>query len=122
MMLTFQGMQSKIGRWARGCGWWDGFEEADGVNHTNYIASKLCLVHSEISEALEELRKGPGVLGMYFTHDNPTKPEGLVVELADAVIRMMDLCDALGFDLWDAIEKKQAYNETRPRKHGGKAI
>lgn len=48
------------------------------------------------------------------------KPEGLVVELADAVIRIADLCGAFGLDLAAAIEIKHAYNETRPHRHGGK--
>lgn len=46
------------------------------------------------------------------------KPEGVAVELADAVIRIADLCGHLGIDLEAAIDLKMAYNETRPFKHG----
>jgi hypothetical protein len=46
------------------------------------------------------------------------KPEGLVVELADAVIRCMDLCGALGLDLEEAIRAKHEYNLSRPYRHG----
>ena len=48
------------------------------------------------------------------------KPEGFVVELADAVIRIADLCGALGLDLSVAVEAKHAYNVQRPFRHGGK--
>lgn len=48
------------------------------------------------------------------------KPEGFVVELADVVIRIADLCGALGLDLAEAIEIKHAYNATRAYRHGGK--
>lgn len=47
-----------------------------------------------------------------------SKPEGVAVELADAVIRIADLCGYLGIDLDAVISEKMAYNETRPFKHG----
>lgn len=46
------------------------------------------------------------------------KPEGVAVELADAVIRIADLCGHLGIDLDAVIEEKMAYNADRPYKHG----
>ena len=46
------------------------------------------------------------------------KPEGVAVELADAVIRIADLCGYLGIDLDAVIEEKMAYNAGRPYKHG----
>lgn len=42
----------------------------------------------------------------------------MAVELADAVIRIADLCGYLGIDLDAVISEKMAYNETRPFKHG----
>ena len=109
------------------------------------VTEKLDLIHSEISEALEELRKGHDPLKVYYTlttkegdreivdrfdkqifekkHgvDLPTlKPEGFIVELADAVIRIGDLVYLLGGDLQAAIKEKADYNWTRPYKHGKK--
>lgn len=46
------------------------------------------------------------------------KPEGVAVELADAVIRIADLCGHLGIDLDAVIAEKMAYNAGRPYKHG----
>jgi hypothetical protein len=84
--------------------WEDGVERNDG--------EMLCLIHSEISEALEALR-----------HGNPPDdkvPEftGVETELADAVIRIMDLGHARGWRVAQAIEAKMKFNNGRPYKHG----
>lgn len=97
------------------------------------FGTAIALIHSELSEALEEMRAGnrirPGqpvpmvyYRGGGYVASGPTKcckkPEGVAVELADAVIRIADLCGYLGIDLEKAIVEKMAYNETRPYKHG----
>lgn len=78
------------------------------------FAEKIALTHSELSEALEG-------------HRNSDPPDqhlphlrNVVVELADAVIRIFDLCEAHEYDLGEAILAKMAYNATRPYKHGKK--
>lgn len=87
----------------------------DSVLTRRNIPEALMLIVSEISEGLEELRKGkPNV----YVNDN--KPEGLGVELADAVIRIADLCGYLGVDLEEVIKAKMNYNSSRPFKHGKK--
>jgi hypothetical protein len=48
------------------------------------------------------------------------KPEGIPSELADIVIRVGDATAEYGIDLAQEILLKQAYNSTRPHKHGGK--
>lgn len=50
----------------------------------------------------------------------PAKPEGELIELADAVIRIADYCGARGWDLETAVELKMKYNETRSYRHGNK--
>ena len=86
----------------------------------------IALMHSELSEALEEYRKGEDCWNIYYNierpYDHPDKPEGLVVELADAVIRILHFCGKYKLDLEKAIEIKMEYNKTRPHKHGGKVI
>lgn len=77
------------------------------------IAEKLCLIHSEVSEALECNRNGEPDYWM-----SGPKPEGLATELADVVIRVADLCGALGIDLQFMLHQKMKYNSTRPHKHG----
>jgi NTP pyrophosphatase (non-canonical NTP hydrolase) len=96
-----------------------------GPHWDNYIASKLALIHSEVSEALEALREGnhAAVLGSNSLieteeDEHPGKPYGFMSELADIVIRVGDLAGIVGGDLEAALELKMEYNETRPFKHG----
>lgn len=71
------------------------------------VAQKLCLSHSELSEAMEGHRKG-------LPDDKLPHRPMIEVELADTVIRIADLAGALGLDLGGAIAEKLAYNATRP--------
>lgn len=70
------------------------------------VPAKLCLIHSEISEAMEGDRKG------LMDDHLPHRPM-IEVELADAVIRIADLAGALNLDLGGAIAEKMAYNARR---------
>lgn len=108
------------------------------------FGTSIALIHSELSEALEEGRAGRPNVWYNCTAGNgdgtmcnpekwldcdkegsedqcvfrDKKPEGVAVELADAVIRIADLCGHLGIDLDAVIAEKMDYNETRPFKHG----
>jgi len=90
-------------------GWWD--------NGDRPFPEIIALCHSELSEALEEYRKGVSPLVTYL---NGEKPEGISVELMDTMIRIMDYCAYKGIDLEAAITRKHLYNTTRPYRHGGK--
>jgi NTP pyrophosphatase (non-canonical NTP hydrolase) len=83
-------------------GWWVGVDP----RAPHVIPAKLCLIHSEISEAMEGDRKG-------LMDDHLPQRTMLEVELADAVIRIADLAGALGLDLGGAIAEKMAYNANR---------
>lgn len=86
------------------------------------VGEDIALMHSELSEALEEHRKGRDVHETYYNPDKPDKPEGIPSELADVVIRIAQFCGTYGIDLMPVIEKKMAYNWSRPIRHGGKVI
>lgn len=100
-------------------GWWDGLDPTAMTQQeiAEKVTVKIALCHSELSEALEEVREG-----RYTLWYEGEKPEGFGIEMADAVIRIMDLCRWLGVDLLGSIRLKSAYNDTRAHRHGGKAI
>lgn len=80
----------------------------------------LCLIHSEVSEAMEGIRKG-------LMDDHLPHREMAEVELADAVIRILDFAGYKGYDLAGAMFEKLEYNKHRAdhkrenrQKEGGK--
>ncbi len=80
-----------------------------------HVPTKLALIHSEVSEALECFRNNePDTVGP------DGKPEGVASELADVIIRTVGLAVAMGIDIDAAVELKMDFNRTRPYKHGGK--
>lgn len=90
--------------------------------HQTAFPEKIALIHSELSEALEQYRNGHAVDEMYYASDSAgtPKPEGVPVELADAIIRILDLCSWAGVDISSAVARKIEYNQTREYRHGGK--
>ncbi len=121
MPLTIKEVQARSHQLSQEKGWWDGTPVQPLRPHRMQVSvelqlAKLALIHSEVSEAVEEARDGR--VALWYTEAG--KPEGVAAELADVVIRVGDLCEALGIDLETAIEVKHAYNKTRTHRHGGK--
>lgn len=99
-------------------------------------AIALCI--TELAEAIEEIRVDAD--SIYQTQDvlieghwtekdilpndsrwnKNLKPEGIVVELADCIIRIADLCGKNNWDLETALRIKMDYNKTRSFRHGNK--
>lgn len=119
--MNIREWQKEIHELAKEKGWYDGTPRSPLEAHM--------LIVSEIAEATEEARKNmPPIYqdGDLWLVDDPEdfdpkeKPEGELIELADAVIRIMDYCESRGWDLEAAIESKHEYNKTRSYRHGGK--
>lgn len=110
----------------------------------------IALITSELSEALEDFRGGYKPKEIYYEkyaipekwvdkiegflpHSlsgpfrllvalKDPKPCGIPIELADAIIRIADVCGKHGIDLDTAIKMKLEYNKTRSHRHGNKAL
>lgn len=89
-------------------GWWTDLETGRPlIENKSIVPEKLMLIVSEVAESMEGFRKG-------LMDDKLPHRKMIEVELADAVIRIADLCGALGLDLQGAIEEKMAFNAVRP--------
>jgi NTP pyrophosphatase (non-canonical NTP hydrolase) len=85
----------------------------DAEINIHYILAKLALIHSEVSEVLEAVRKEQGDLKV-------------ADEFADIFIRTLDLWAGMkehgwldeSMDLETAIHNKANINKTRPQMHG----
>ena len=78
------------------------------------VGEKIALIHAELSEGLEYIRKGDG------QSDHIPEFRGIEEELADAVIRIMNLAQRKHYRLAEAMIAKRDFNNARPFKHGGK--
>jgi hypothetical protein len=105
---------------SRNAGWHT--DIATGELKDRNKAEMICLMHSELSEAMEGERKN--LMDDHLHHRKMAE-----VEMADAVIRIMDYCGRWGYDIGGAIVEKIEYNRKRAdhkienrQLEGGKAF
>lgn len=121
-MKSLQQMGDEVYAWAVRKGW-----EPDP---TRTFGDECALLHSEVSEALEAFRDwgladatgNPIHAPLGTAAPRPAKPEGVGSEFADILIRLVHYATVHGFDLEAEYERKMAYNEGRPWRHGGRAL
>jgi NTP pyrophosphatase (non-canonical NTP hydrolase) len=83
----------------------------DGTINYDKVGNKLALVHSEVTEVLEAIRKNKG-------------SEEVVEEMADVIIRLLDIYAAMRnsgdliHSLDEVLENKININKERPKLHG----
>lgn len=143
-MNTITELQERAYRQSADKGFHDD-EPTEGRALLSLNAERIALMHSELSEALEELRAGHAANETYYpirplpmtlpsgvgSYDEAAKrhiekqrgnrkPEGVPSEMADVVIRILDFCGANEIDLEAIILEKLDYNASRGRMHGGK--
>ena len=102
-------------------GFWDiaNVWQVMDTNHLPMIlATKLALIHSETSEALEIARKAHNWKDL--------DADKFQEELADVVIRTLDLAEWIGrhtkIDFEAVMINKMNKNKSRSQMHGGKSI
>lgn len=83
----------------------NGFWDMDIPEDVSKVLVKLLLINGEVAEASEVLRKDQG-------------KDRLHEELADIMIRLLDLMAYTCMDVDTVVSKKMEYNKTRPFRHG----
>ena len=91
-------------RTATEAGWYT--DPATGLPVERNFGEVVALMHSELSEALEADRKG-------LTDDKLTDRDGVEVEFADCMIRIMDTAEAREMDIAGAFIDKNRFNQAR---------
>lgn len=132
-------MAQEIHQMAKEKGWW---EVPSGRSFWDQTAN----YHAEVSEAWEEYRNGHGLTELYekiwdisgtesmnipygsakdpekVIYNFPPKPEGIPIELADVVIRILDTCGAYGFNIRSEVDRFMVWEDSTewPSNHFGK--
>ena len=105
---TVNGLVKEVHELAKEKGWWDGVPRSP--------LEIYMLAVGELSEAVEDVRANKPEF-----YKEGEKPCGEAIEVVDCMIRLMDYAGYRKWDLEALIEMKLRYNETRARRHGGKA-
>lgn len=120
MVENFNDLQQLCHGVAVESGWWADPETGHNLDRND--GELICLMHSELSEAMEGLRKD-------LMDDHLPDRKSCEVELADCIIRILDFAEAKGYNIGDAIVDKLDYNTTRAdhkpenrAKEGGKSF
>lgn len=123
-------LQEDVHRTATEKGWHD---------QSRSLGEEIALMHSELSEALEEVRNEKPVMyfrdackaehhiggpyGTGYDHEgNILKTEGVAAEFADVIIRILDCAEERDIPVIEALLHKVEFNKTRSYRHGNKTL
>jgi NTP pyrophosphatase (non-canonical NTP hydrolase) len=108
-------LAAEISDTAEGKGFWD----YEAIGDDGLIPTKLALVHSEVSEALAVHRNDyddddlDATTGM-----TPMQEDDFAEEVADIIIRCLDVVGYYGLDIGNIVLDKMETNRGRPYRHG----
>lgn len=101
-------------------GWWSDLKTGEPIKRND--GEMIALMHSELSEALEGVRKG-------LKDEHLPDHMSVTVELADCIIRILDYAGGRGLPIGEALIAKIFFNMNRAdhkpenrAKEGGKKI
>jgi NTP pyrophosphatase (non-canonical NTP hydrolase) len=100
--MNLNELARQLGVWRRS----KGFHTPESIEDGESLLGKLMLVVTEVAEAAEAVRSAD--------------MENFEEEMADVLIRTLDITDAMGIDIEQAITNKMEINERRPALHGRK--
>lgn len=97
-----------------------GFWDYEDVGNDGLIPLKLVLIHSEVTEALDVHRKGyDDELADPVTGLTPMQEDDFLEELADVIIRTLDLAGSFDTGRFgEIVVAKMEKNRNRPFRHG----
>lgn len=125
---SFNTMQGAAHQNAIEKGWWEDREDLmvaakeanfailDRFAENAIKGLSIALIHSELSEALENIRHGCP------PDDKVPEFTGEEAELSDVIIRIFDHAERFKLRVAEAIIAKMEYNRGRAHKHGGKTV
>jgi hypothetical protein len=107
--------------------------EDSGSREGHEFPAYVALAHSELSEALEAYRDKVWSEtctpkdGVHHPHcsgkpHGPGKPLGVGPEVADLIIRALDVVDIWGIDINYELDRVLKYGWTRSYRHGGRQV
>jgi len=94
-------------------GFWKSEDRGGPTTYEVDVPKRIALLHTEVSEAFEGYRSD-------LADDHLPDESMFSVELADVIIRIMDMSIAMNLNVEGLVIRKMVYNITRPPMHGGK--
>lgn len=96
-----------------------GFWDIDSISDLAYVPLKLALVHDEVSEALEVHREVYDDSDVdVVTQMTDMQEADFTEELADIIIRVLDIAGSFDLPIGDSVIEKIEANRRRPSRHG----